>query len=101
MQAYKKLYSEAQQDPEGFWLEQASRLDWFTPPKTAANVRKNGMADWFPDGKVNVSHLALDAQINAGRGGQVALYYDSPSPIHKATTPINSSKMKLQYLQAS
>ena len=45
MQAYKKLYSEAQQDPEGFWLEQASRLDWFTPPKTAANVRKNGMAD--------------------------------------------------------
>ena len=78
MQAYKKLYSEAQQDPEGFWLEQASRLDWFTPPKTAANVRKNGMADWFPDGKVNVSHLALDAQINAGRGDQVALYYDSP-----------------------
>lgn len=78
MQAYKKVYSEAQQDPEGFWLEQASRLDWFTPPKVAANVRKNGMADWFPDGEINISFLALDAQINAGRGNQVAIYYDSP-----------------------
>ena len=51
MQAYKKLYSEAQQDPEGFWLEQASRLDWFTPPKTAANVRKTAWLTGFRTAK--------------------------------------------------
>lgn len=78
MQAYQDIYSEAQQDPEGFWLDQARRLHWFELPTTAAAVNKNGLADWFPDGKINVSYLALDAQIEAGRGEQDALIYDSP-----------------------
>ncbi|WP_404402099.1 acetate--CoA ligase [Idiomarina seosinensis] len=78
MQAYHHIYSEAQQDPEGFWLDQARRLHWFEEPRSAAAVKKNGLADWFPDGKINVSYLALDAQIEAGRGEQDALIYDSP-----------------------
>ena len=96
MQAYKKVYSEAQQDPEGFWLEQARRLAWFTQPKMAAKVRKDGMADWFPDGEINVSYLALDAQVNAGRGDQVALYYDSPVTQSKASYTFS----ELQHLVA-
>ena len=78
MQAYHQLYSDAQQDPEGFWLEQAHRLHWFKAPQQAANLKTNGLADWFPDGECNISYQALDAQIEAGRGEQVALYYDSP-----------------------
>ncbi|RDK86506.1 UNVERIFIED_ORG: propionyl-CoA synthetase [Idiomarina abyssalis] len=89
MQAYKNVYSEAQQDPEGFWLEQARRLNWFKTPKVAAQVKKNGLADWFPDGEVNISYLALDAQIEAGRGEQVALYYDSPVTQSKANYTFN------------
>ncbi|MDV6326443.1 acetate--CoA ligase [Idiomarina sp. Sol25] len=89
MQAYKNVYSEAQQDPEGFWLEQARRLNWFKTPKVAAQVKKNGLADWFPDGEVNISYLALDAQIEAGRGEQVALYYDSPVTQSKASYTFN------------
>lgn len=78
MQAYHEIYTEAQQDPEGFWLEQAKRLEWFKQPTIGAAVKKNGLADWFPDGEINASYLALDAQINAGRGDQDALIYDSP-----------------------
>ena len=78
MQAYHEIYTEAQQDPEGFWLEQAKRLQWFKQPTIGAAVKKNGLADWFPDGEINASYLALDAQINAGRGDQDALIYDSP-----------------------
>ena len=89
MQAYKNVYSEAQQDPEGFWLEQARRLNWFKMPKVAARVKKNGLADWFPDGEVNISYLALDAQIEAGRGEQVALYYDSPVTESKTSYTFN------------
>ena len=43
-----------------------------------ATLKKNGMADWFPDGELNVGYLALDAQVEAGRGEQTALIYDSP-----------------------
>lgn len=78
MQAYHEIYSEAQQDPEGFWLEQAKRLSWFKQPTVGAEVKKTGLADWFPDGEINASYLALDAQIAAGRGRQDALIYDSP-----------------------
>ena len=78
MQAYHEIYAEAQQDPEGFWLEQAQRLAWFKQPTVGATLKKNGMADWFPDGELNVSYLALDAQVEAGRGEQTALIYDSP-----------------------
>ena len=78
MQAYHEIYAEAQQDPEGFWLEQAKRLAWFKQPTVGATLKKNGMADWFPDGELNVSYLALDAQVEAGRGEQTALIYDSP-----------------------
>jgi propionyl-CoA synthetase len=33
---------------------------------------------WFPDGKLNTCHNALDRHIEAGRGEQTALIYDSP-----------------------
>ena len=33
---------------------------------------------WFPDGELNVSYNAVDRHVEAGRGGQVAVIYDSP-----------------------
>ena len=33
---------------------------------------------WFPDGELNVCHNALDRHVDAGRGDQAALIYDSP-----------------------
>ena len=31
---YDALYRRSMEDPDGFWLEQARRLDWITPPTT-------------------------------------------------------------------
>ena len=28
---YEQLYRRSVEDPDGFWLEQAKRLDWVTP----------------------------------------------------------------------
>ena len=33
---------------------------------------------WFPGGELNTCHNALDRHVDAGRGGQTALIYDSP-----------------------
>jgi hypothetical protein len=32
LEEYRKLHERADQDPEGFWGEQARMLDWVVPP---------------------------------------------------------------------
>lgn len=61
-----------------FWREKASAIDWMEPPKTIWQPTDNGHGQWFPDGVLNTSDVALDANIRAGRGEQKALIYDSP-----------------------
>ena len=36
------------------------------------------LARWFPDGRLNTCHNALDRHVEGGRGDQPALIYDSP-----------------------
>ncbi|WP_421844765.1 propionyl-CoA synthetase [Marinobacter algicola] len=64
--------------PDAFWREKASAIDWMEPPKTIWQPTDNGHGQWFPDGILNTSDVALDANIRAGRGEQKALIYDSP-----------------------
>ncbi|OEY67232.1 propionyl-CoA synthetase [Marinobacter sp. X15-166B] len=64
--------------PEQFWGEQAQHIHWLTPPKTIFRAVDAAHGEWFSDGTLNSSDLALDANIRAGRGAQHALIYDSP-----------------------
>ena len=63
---------------EDFWREQAEQIEWIQPPATVWTPTDNGHGQWFPDGILNSSDVALDANIRAGRGDQTALIYDSP-----------------------
>ncbi|MBE0484520.1 MAG: propionyl-CoA synthetase [Marinobacter sp.] len=63
---------------DDFWREQAQDIDWIESPKTIWQALNNGHGEWFPDGTLNTSDAALDANIRAGRGQQTALIYDSP-----------------------
>jgi len=64
--------------PEEFWREKAGSIDWIKPPETIWQATDNGHGQWFPDGTLNTSDIALDANVRAGRGDQKALIYDSP-----------------------
>ena len=50
----------------------------FEFPDTILSQDEHGFFRWFAGGKLNTSYLALDAQIEDGRGDQLALIYDSP-----------------------
>ena len=75
---YKQEYQKSIEQPENFWLEQASQLGWFEKPKQALSKDKNGFYRWFKGGKINTAYLALDYHIEQGRGEQTAIIYDSP-----------------------
>lgn len=75
---YRSEFRRSIDHPDEFWREQAANIDWIEAPKTIWYPTENGHGQWFPDGVLNTSDVALDANIRAGRGQQKALIYDSP-----------------------
>ncbi|HWM59807.1 MAG TPA: propionyl-CoA synthetase [Pseudonocardia sp.] len=78
MGTYDDIHSASVADPEGFWLEAATAIDWTVAPKRAIDASRPPFYRWFPDGELNVCFNALDRHVAAGRGEQPALIYDSP-----------------------
>lgn len=76
--SYHSEFRRSLEQRDAFWREQAQNIDWLEPPKTVWQPLENGHGEWFPDGTLNTSDIALDANIRAGRGDQKALIYDSP-----------------------
>ncbi len=87
---YRELYARSLADPEAFWLETAEAIDWIQPPRAALDRSDAPFYRWFPDGQLNTSYNALDRHVDAGRGDQPALIYDSP---------VTSTKRSYSYLE--
>lgn len=75
---YADTYARSSDDPEGFWLDAASGIDWQTPPTRALDDANPPFYRWFPDGVLNTSYNCLDRHVEAGNGDRTALIYDSP-----------------------
>ncbi len=76
--SYESEYRRSLNDPEGFWEERAHEIDWFRFPETILSTDDRGIDRWYGGGKLNSAWLALDRHVEAGRGEQAALIYDSP-----------------------
>ena len=75
---YHKQYADWAAGSDAYWQKQAEGLAWFKKPTVVSSPRDDGLADYFSDGMLNTAYLALDHQVESGRGDQVALIYDSP-----------------------
>src|SRR5471030_653128 len=79
---YKAMYQQSVVNPDGFWREQAKRLDWIKPFTT---VKQTSFDDhhvdikWFADGTLNVSYNCLDRHL-AERGDQIAIIWEGDDP---------------------
>ncbi len=78
MSAYDDVFRSSTDEPEAFWLKAAELIDWHVAPTRALDASNPPFYRWFPDGELNVCHNALDRHVDAGRGDQRALIYDSP-----------------------
>jgi propionyl-CoA synthetase len=78
MSGYRDTFRNSIDDPERFWAEQATAIDWYRPPTQVLDSSNPPFYRWFPDGEMNTCHNALDRHVDAGRGEQTALIYDSP-----------------------
>ena len=79
---YDAMYSASITDPEGFWLEQAQRIDWmkpFTKVKDVDFTFGQVKINWFADGALNVSANCIDRHLET-RGDQTAIIWEPDSP---------------------
>lgn len=74
---YAELWRRSIDDPDGFWLETAERLDWSVRPERALETREDGTWSWFPGGALNTCWNAVDRHVEAGHGERTAIIYDS------------------------
>ncbi len=80
--AYKAMYQQSVINPDGFWREQAQRLDWIKP---FTRVKQTSFDDhhvdikWFADGTLNVSANCLDRHLE-DRGDELAIILEGDDP---------------------
>ncbi len=82
---YADVYKAWQNDPEGYWMDQAQAIDWVTPPTKALDESTAPLYRWFTDAQVNTCYNAVDRHVENGRGDQAAIIYDSPITDSKST----------------
>ncbi len=75
---YQDVYAGWQADPEAFWMQAAESIDWDKKPSKALFDENAPLYEWFSDGVVNTCYNAVDRHVEAGRGDQTAIIYDSP-----------------------
>ncbi|RMS15506.1 Acetyl-CoA synthetase [Pseudomonas coronafaciens pv. coronafaciens] len=79
---YKAMYQQSVVNPDGFWREQAQRLDWIKPFTV---VKQTSFDDhrvdikWFADGTLNVAYNCLDRHL-AERGDSIAIIWEGDDP---------------------
>ncbi|MGE6991988.1 acetate--CoA ligase [Pseudomonas sp. NPDC047961] len=79
---YKAMYQQSVVNPDGFWREQAERIDWIKP---FTRVKQTSFDDhhvdikWFADGTLNVSANCLDRHLEA-RGDEIAIIWEGDDP---------------------
>jgi len=76
--SYHRVYHRSIDDPEGFWAEQAARLDWHEAWSEVLDRDAKPLPRWFAGGMLNACHNCVDRHVEAGHGDATALIYESP-----------------------
>src|SRR5947208_6121004 len=78
MSRYEQEFRRSLADPEGFWGDAATGIDWYQAPTVVLDRSRPPFYRWFADGVMNTCFNAVDRHVRDGRGQQPALIYDSP-----------------------
>ena len=86
-EGYQRAYARSLRDPDGFWAEQAARLDWIRRPSRIREVSfgpKDVHIRWFADGALNAAVNCLDRHLPA-RAQRTAILWEGDDPSESRT----------------
>jgi acetyl-CoA synthetase len=78
---YEEMYQRSVSDPDGFWGDEAKRLEWITPWRQVKNTTFESPVSiqWYEGGQLNVSANCIDRHLET-RGDQVAIIWEGDDP---------------------
>jgi acetyl-CoA synthetase len=79
---YEEMYQKSVTDNEGFWSEQAQRIDWIKPfskVKDVSFAKDDLHIRWFYDGSLNVCYNCVDRHLQ-DKGDDVAIIWEGDDP---------------------
>ena len=97
---YREVYADWQRDPVRFWAEAARDVDWIAPAVKVFDPAAGVYGRWFAGAVCNTCWNALDRHVQAGRGSQAAIIYDSPLAAEKRIITYDRLLTEVQVLAA-
>lgn len=79
---YEEMYRRSIEDNEGFWAEQAARIDWiepFTVVKDVSFAKDDVHIRWFHDGTLNACYNCVDRHLET-KSDDVAIIWEGDDP---------------------
>ena len=79
---YEQMYRASVEDNEGFWAEQAKRIDWikpFTEVKDVSLAKDDLHIRWYGDGTLNVCYNCVDRHLES-KADDVAIIWEGDDP---------------------
>ena len=76
IKSYDEVYARALQDPQAFWAEQASQLEWYKPWDQVLDESNAPFYKWFVGGQTNIVLNALDRHVKTWRKNKLALIWE-------------------------
>ena len=76
------MYTRSVEEPEAFWAESASMLEWYKTPETIKNThfgKDDVSIKWFEDGQLNASYNCIDRHL-ADNAKKVAFHWEGDEP---------------------
>ncbi|HLH97016.1 MAG TPA: propionyl-CoA synthetase [Xanthobacteraceae bacterium] len=97
---YHEVYAAWRRDPEGFWADAARDIDWIAPARAVFDRSAGVYGRWFVGAVCNTCWNAVDRHVQAGRGSQAAIIYDSPLAGEKRVITYDRLLTEVQVLAA-
>jgi len=75
--SYDEAYTDWQRDPHSWWAKAAEGITWTKHWDQVFDPSLGAYGQWFAGGMLNTCYNCLDRHVEAGRGAQPALIWDS------------------------
>ncbi|MBN3785729.1 propionate--CoA ligase [Burkholderia sp. Ac-20353] len=99
MTTYTEFYRRSIEEPDAFWADQASLIDWKKPFERVCDYGSPPFTRWFVGGVTNLCHNAIDRHL-ANRADQTALIWVSTETEQEETYSFSELHAEVQTMAA-
>jgi propionyl-CoA synthetase len=99
MTAYADFYQRSIAQPEAFWKEQSSLVEWFKEPQQICDYSNPPFAKWYAGGTINLCHNAVDRHLK-DRAAQAAVVFVSTETNTEKTYSFRQLHTEVQCMAA-